>query len=302
MIKNNDIMRTAQSEEAHLKDDDHLKENNKPIKGESDKTGASLLILWPVILGIVIIAFIIGSWTAQANAMSLGDTGGGGGKVFYIATTTYLEVAPTDWNGGVHAEINWSTGGNQSLAVSGADGTALFTGQQNSLDIYNQSGNVITSCGAIKARSYQGGGLSDWYLPSKDEIVKLKDNLSYTDWIIDGHVWWTSSEISNTIAWVMWDNGTMANWVSKDSNGRIIPIRTGTIETATTTAVATASSLSDHYIVATTIASSGSILFVDYYDIMPVYLLIVLLIFTAICWGWMRAILKTKRNKRGLSY
>jgi hypothetical protein len=125
----------------------------------------------------------------------VGDTGPGGGIIFYVApafftqvgasgsmcTTNckYLEAAQSGWaNGGVALDDptrSWATNANanQVTLVSGADGTAIGTGYQNSVDIANQSGNVAPSSAAVAARGYTGGAKSDWHLPSRDELNQM---------------------------------------------------------------------------------------------------------------------------------
>ena len=165
------------------------------------------------------------------TAYALGDTGPGGGKIFYVSGSTYLEAAPANWGSYETQDYGpWSTGGNQSLAVSGADGTAIGTGSQNSLDIANQSGNVAATCAAVAARAYAGGGLTDWFLPSKDELSTLYTNRAYVDNFPTGKKYWSSSEASSTQAWALWDNGTMTNsagGLTKGWNLAARAIRTG---------------------------------------------------------------------------
>jgi hypothetical protein len=123
----------------------------------------------------------------------VGDTGPGGGIVFYVASGTftqtgaagsmcttackYLEAAPTNWLTGTTGDPQrtWATNvnANQTTAVSGADGTAIGSGYQNSLDIVAQAGNIAASSAAVLAREYGGGGKTDWFLPSRDELNEL---------------------------------------------------------------------------------------------------------------------------------
>jgi hypothetical protein len=124
--------------------------------------------------------------TTSAPQYAVGDTGPGGGKVFYVGGGIYLEVAPSDWSGVADPGRTWSAAANQGAAVDGADGTAIGTGYQNSVDIVNQSGNVAATCAAVLARQYTGGGLSDWFLPSKDELTKLAENRSSVGFDNDG--------------------------------------------------------------------------------------------------------------------
>ena len=122
---------------------------------------------------------------AAGGVCVVGNTGPGGGKVFYVASSpfacgpslasscTYLEAAPS---GSPDVTRSWATGGNQNAAVSGADGTTIGTGQQNTIDIVAQSGNVAATCAAAYANDYTSGGYSDWFLPSKDELTQMYVN------------------------------------------------------------------------------------------------------------------------------
>ena len=130
---------------------------------------------------------------ANGGVCAVGDTGPGGGIVFYVAsgtftqigaagsmcTTTckYLEAAPTNWLAGTAGDPmrTWATNvnSNQTTFVTGADGTAIGSGYQNSRDISAQAGNVAGSSAAVLAREYGGGSKTDWFLPSKDELNEL---------------------------------------------------------------------------------------------------------------------------------
>ena len=118
----------------------------------------------------------------------VGDTGPGGGKIFYVRSGTftstgstcntackYLEAAPTSgtnaWTDAVYA---WS--GNTTTAIGAtAQGTAIGTGYANTLAIVGQSGggNTAGRAGTI-SRAYGGpNNMSDWFLPSKDELNQM---------------------------------------------------------------------------------------------------------------------------------
>ena len=133
---------------------------------------------------------------AQGGVCAVGDTGPGGGIVFYVApapftqigatgsmcTTSckYLEAAPRTWNNAAGDPlIAWVSDyttdyvNNWSRAVSGADGVVVGTGYQNSLDIAAQVGNIAASSAAVASRAYAGGGKTDWFLGSRDEMNEL---------------------------------------------------------------------------------------------------------------------------------
>lgn len=126
-------------------------------------------------------------------AGSLGDTGPGGGKVFYYSAggfncgpafnstgspdsglCHYLEAAPTTWKGGASdPTLNWADAGylSTNVGVTGASNTGVGGGYKNSLAILAQGNGVNTAAGA--SRAYAGGGQSDWYLPSISELEYL---------------------------------------------------------------------------------------------------------------------------------
>ena len=127
--------------------------------------------------------------TVTAVVYTVGQTGPGGGKVFYVATTpfscgptlaatcTYLEAAPSGWNTGADPLLTWATSVNNNpvtrVPTPGALQTAIGTGYQNSDAIVAQTGNVVASSAAVAARAYRGNGLTDWYLPSINELTEL---------------------------------------------------------------------------------------------------------------------------------
>ena len=122
----------------------------------------------------------------------VGDSGPGGGIVYYVSaspftstgstcntTCKYLEAAPTS---GTNAWINPVTDGQRGAPWSGntttaigvtAQGTAIGTGYANTLAIVGQSGGGAERAGTI-ARAYGGpNNLSDWFLPSKNELNQM---------------------------------------------------------------------------------------------------------------------------------
>ena len=157
--------------------------------------------------------------TVTAVVYTVGQTGPGGGKIFYVAATpfacgptmssscTYLEAAPTSGTS-AWTDVNrtWSTGANQSVSVPNANGTAIGTGYKNSLAIVAQAGNVATSSAAVAARGYGGpNNLTDWYLPSKDELNQLYlQRTTVGGFVAD--FYWASSEY-NTEAANAWVQG-----------------------------------------------------------------------------------------------
>ena len=142
--------------------------------------------------------------TFSIEPYEIGDTGPGGGLIFLTPSTEgnvseeYFEAAPAS----AEVERSWATGANQSAVVSGADGTAIGTGEQNTADIVAQSGNVAATSAAVYCSNLVSGGKSDWFLPSKDELNEMYENLHTLG--IGGFTsgaYWTSSEFDNNGAW-----------------------------------------------------------------------------------------------------
>lgn len=145
--------------------------------------------------------------TATASAaftitLAVGDTYGGG-KVAYIlvagdpgydANTPHgLIAATSDQSNG----IRWYNG---SYTTTGATGTAIGTGLANTNTIITSQKGTTTSYAAGKARAYTGGGYTDWYLPSKDELNKLYLNRSKIGGFKTA-TYWSSSEYASDNAW-----------------------------------------------------------------------------------------------------
>lgn len=125
---------------------------------------------------------------ADGGVCAFGDTGPGGGVVFYVATAPfsapgtacgdacmYLETPTFD----VAAPILWCSGPGAATGFSvDAMGTAIGSGWLNTqamLGTTNSPPAEICTSGAAQAASTPVGGLSDWYLPSTDEMSTLLD-------------------------------------------------------------------------------------------------------------------------------
>jgi uncharacterized repeat protein (TIGR02543 family) len=152
-------------------------------------------------------------WTPP-DPYSIGDVGPAGGLIFYddeadnvddIAGARYLEAAPIDQTP-TNSGIVWAIVAFQSTAVPGGTLLTIGSGSANTDNIIAQHTGVdISTYAAGKARAYTGGGFSDWFLPSKDEL-----NLMYTNLKVfgvggfAGIDYWSSSEDS---AWSAWYQG-----------------------------------------------------------------------------------------------
>ena len=85
-----------------------------------------------------------------------------GGIIFYLdGNGGGLIAAPTDQSSGAE----W---GCRSVEIAGADGVAVGTGNQNTIDIEAGCPSAVTAAGICADLTL--GGYSDWFLPSVDEL------------------------------------------------------------------------------------------------------------------------------------
>ena len=176
-----------------------------PTASPTDSPSPSVSPTGPVLLG----ASGPGSNdVCEANlAYACGDIGASGvGTVFYANSTAfpceadgtsicnYLEVAPQGWNGtlakcpggcggstdttsdwgddgaGTGRGYAYCTGTGKTSVIPNASGTLIGTGYPNTSAMLTMcdSGNA-----AEQVRRYTGGGMTDWSLPSLDELNAL---------------------------------------------------------------------------------------------------------------------------------
>ncbi len=96
--------------------------------------------------------------------------------------------------------IIWAITDYQSTSVPLGTGTAIGTGLANTNNIISQNGSG-TSYAAGLARAYNGGGYSDWYLPSRDELAKLYEMKELGFGSFADKVYWSSSEYDASDGW-----------------------------------------------------------------------------------------------------
>ena len=147
----------------------------------------------------------------SGSGYQVGDIGPGGGRVFYASTTGfncgpsytatgspynfkcyYLEAAPTTGaNAWTDAAYVWSgnttTVVNNASAPETATATAIGWGYRNTLAMVLQDATA-NKAGTI-SRAYRGpNNLSDWYLPSYDELNQMCKWAKGVDWGSDATV------------------------------------------------------------------------------------------------------------------
>ncbi|MFH0977184.1 MAG: DUF1566 domain-containing protein [Spirochaetota bacterium] len=145
-----------------------------------------------------------GSDNPPAATYAIGDTGPSGvGTVFYITNGGVhgMEVAPANWNpnGSGDPQPTWIEGDYQVWNFNGNTSTEPGTGLANSNAIMAQPGH--TGSAAKVCRDYNGGGKTDWFLPSIDELEDLFNQISVMDGY-ENEYYWSSSEIDANTAYV----------------------------------------------------------------------------------------------------
>jgi hypothetical protein len=169
------------------------------------------------------------SVTIYYRAYATNTNGTSYGATYVFTTSPYLSIGRRNYQGGIIAYIlqagdpgydanvphgliaapsDQSTGalwGCYGTGLSGADGTAIGTGNQNTIDIMNgcsEAGRAARLCGDLVLNGY-----SDWFLPSKDELIKLYLNQTAIG-SFSAAYYWSSSELINQSfhAWYLYFN------------------------------------------------------------------------------------------------
>jgi hypothetical protein len=161
-------------------------------------------------LAILVVEFLAVSCdtgTGGGGGYAIGDTGPGGGIVFYDKGDTsdgwrYLEAAPasTEWTNKTRGYDGSMLGTTSTSVGSGKANTVAMVAK---LTEVGDTGKAAQLCNDLVA-----GGKDDWFLPSKDELNLMYTNLAakglggfVTTGDDEGPGYISSSETSNRHAW-----------------------------------------------------------------------------------------------------
>ena len=125
-------------------------------------------------------------------SFSVGDTGPAGGIVIYVDVGNdhpwnFLEAWTAD-----EGVFRWQL--TEPFELMGGTGTAIGTGAANTALLAGAEHPA-----AQAARNASHGGFTDWFLPSKDELVMVRANRAALGAATDD-VYWSSSEHNATQA------------------------------------------------------------------------------------------------------
>ena len=181
----------------------------------------------------------VATTTMTITVFTIGSIGPGGGKIFYYSvdgfscgtgfTNTgsptggkchYLEVA-TNGSSPAWTDATYAWSGNTITAI-GTTSTAIGSGYMNTLAMISQD-NTINKAGTI-AHGFTGGGLTDWYLPSKDELNEMY-NQKTTVGGFQNYTYWSSSETNPAMAQNQDFNVSFQNSGQKGDTYYVRPIR-----------------------------------------------------------------------------
>ena len=154
-----------------------------------------------------------------------------GGVVFYIYQSGDTGYVSGETHGLVAAVEDQSSGiqwFNGSYVTTGATPQAVGTGSANTDAIIAAQGQTVTDYAAGLARAYDGGGYTDWFLPSMDELNEMYENKATIDATAASNggssfintLYWSSSQASVAGAWCQhFANGSDSFKIQDDTYG-----------------------------------------------------------------------------------
>ena len=160
----------------------------------------------------------------------LGELGPAGGYIFYTKPDSnggwnFLEAAPADYT----QTTLWSNS-NSNISTSVVVGNGLEN-TYNITAITGSNSNAANACQSFQIAA-NGTTYSDWFLPSRDELILLKTNLFEANLanLSTNSYYWSSTQDNNfsfVNAWVVRMSNGQSEVISKPKNTNLLvrPIR-----------------------------------------------------------------------------
>ena len=182
-----------------------------------------------VLMMVLLCAMLVVSCDDNKNAPSetaykVGDTGPAGGIIFYVNTDSsadwkYLEAGKADLSG----TYKW---GSEVVKCETKDG--IGDGLENTRKLSEKGSGYEAAC-AVYGKDLYDNGYTDWFLPSKEELNLMYNNLYKQDSSIGdftGASYWSSSEYNNgSYAWfIVFSTGYLSANIKTDSRP-VRPVR-----------------------------------------------------------------------------
>ena len=165
------------------------------------------------------------------SALAIGDTHQGGIIFWLDGNGGGLVAAPSDQSSRAGWGCTIQCKNRHGYNITGAEGTAIGTGAQNTIDIEAECttpGTAADICANLTL-----GGYSDWFLPSKDELNQMYVNKAAIggfpeEETVRRYLLYISSSESEYVEWRMWlqnfFTGNQSDW-SKENSYNVRAIR-----------------------------------------------------------------------------
>ena len=190
------------------------------MTNKTNKSGRNAFARRALVIALICILGLVaacdnGSTSTTVVTYNIGDTGPGGGKIFYVGLFTdtstgntyhYLEAAPINQGTKDLDGLAWASLAFVSTAISGMDNTGTLNTTDTPIGAGRKNNALIlatdaTAPAALACKNYNGGGKTDWFLPSKDELNEFYKQRAIFGIGNPAEVYWSSSQNNNGIAW-----------------------------------------------------------------------------------------------------
>ena len=184
-------------------------------------------------IGIIVIVIIAFSITACKNdpdpdqIYKIGDTGPGGGKVFYDKGNNtdgwrYLEVSIT-----FLGDLPWASSNIDVAGLTYWDSANIGLGKSNTAAIIAAHLGDTSANNAAKACvDYRGpNDKTDWFLPSVNELTEIWEQKTYLGITFTTDRVWSSSQSNTNQAYYLQTANGGQNNVAKDEIYSVLAVR-----------------------------------------------------------------------------